>query len=100
LGLFVGRRHQAPRWRRHDLRREVAIASLVKLREMFVKRHGPQDWLHPEVTEWPGSASAQAVNQPSHSHPAGPMVTPTASEAVLIAKDTNAAERFATRRAV
>ena len=40
----------------------VKWPPLAELREMFVKRHGPQDWLHPEVTEWLVSPSAQALN--------------------------------------
>jgi hypothetical protein len=81
----------------------VKWPPLAKLREMFIERHGPQDWLHPEVTEWPVSASAQAFNhqdQPPHIHPIGRVVTPTASEAALIAKDIDAAERFANRRVI
>jgi hypothetical protein len=79
----------------------VRWPPLARLREMFIERHGPQDWLHPEVTEWPVSASAQAFNhrdQPPPVQPIGRMATPTASQAALIAKDTNAAERFATGR--
>ena len=26
---------------------------LSELRARFIERHGPQDWLHPDVTEWP-----------------------------------------------
>jgi hypothetical protein len=31
----------------------VKWPPLSELRDLFVKRHGPQDWLHPESTEWP-----------------------------------------------
>ena len=31
----------------------VKWPPLSELRALFEKRHGPQDWLHPEVTEWP-----------------------------------------------
>jgi len=31
----------------------VKWPPLKDLRDLFEKRHGPQDWLHPEVTEWP-----------------------------------------------
>jgi hypothetical protein len=31
----------------------VKWPPLSELRELFEKRHGPQDWLHPEITEWP-----------------------------------------------
>jgi Family of unknown function (DUF5906) len=31
----------------------VKWPPLQELRELFVNRHGPQDWLHPEATQWP-----------------------------------------------
>ena len=34
----------------------VKWPPLAELRELFEKRHGPQDWLHPEVAEWPSSS--------------------------------------------
>jgi hypothetical protein len=72
--------------------------SLADLRTLFIERHGPQDWLHPEVTEWPGSASADVQNPPSPMHPTDRIVAPSPSEAALIAKDLGATERFANRR--
>jgi hypothetical protein len=38
---------------------------LDELRALFVERHGPQDWLHPGVTEWPVSdrITSAAVGQ-------------------------------------
>lgn len=41
----------------------VKWPPLKELRELFEKRHGPQDWLHPEVPEWP-------VSWPTHDLPA------------------------------
>lgn len=72
--------------------------SLADLRTLFMERHGPQDWLHPEVTEWPGPASANVQNPPSPIHPMDRMVALSPSEAALMAKDLDAAERFANRR--
>jgi hypothetical protein len=37
----------------------VKWPPLTELRALFEKRHGPQEWLHPEVAEWP-------VPQPMH----------------------------------
>ena len=37
----------------NDMIYGVKWPSLMELRELFEKRHGPQDWLNPEVTEWP-----------------------------------------------
>ena len=31
----------------------VKWPPLTELRALFEERHGPQEWLHPEVTEWP-----------------------------------------------
>ncbi len=31
----------------------VKWPPLAELRELFEKRHGPQEWLNPEVAEWP-----------------------------------------------
>jgi hypothetical protein len=39
----------------NDMIYGVKWPPLTELREQFEKRHGPQDWLHPEVTEWPVS---------------------------------------------
>jgi hypothetical protein len=33
---------------------------LEELRQRFVERHGPQDWLHPEVPEWPSGGMVAA----------------------------------------
>jgi hypothetical protein len=35
----------------------VKWPPLKELRELFEKSHGPQEWLHPEVTEWPVQSS-------------------------------------------
>jgi hypothetical protein len=45
----------------------VKWPALADLRALFVERHGPQDWLQPEVTNWPVSSSlpfeeVQALN--------------------------------------
>jgi len=32
--------------------RGIKWPRLQELRELFVSRHGPQDWLHSEITEW------------------------------------------------
>jgi hypothetical protein len=32
--------------------RGIQWPSLQELRELFEQRHGPQDWLNPEITEW------------------------------------------------
>jgi hypothetical protein len=40
----------------------VKWPALADLRALFVERHGPQDWLHHEVTEWPVSPSVRALN--------------------------------------
>ena len=37
----------------NDIIYGVKWPPLAKLRELFVERHGPQDWLHPDVSEWP-----------------------------------------------
>ena len=37
----------------------VKWPPLKELRELFEKLHGPQDWLHPEVTEWPVEYTSQ-----------------------------------------
>ena len=37
----------------NDMIYGVKWPPLKELRELFEKRHGPQEWLHPEVTEWP-----------------------------------------------
>lgn len=105
----------------------VKWPPLAGLREKFVKRHGPQEWLHPEVTEWPVLASAQALNAqhlPPRIHPVDRTVTvsashsssrttssvanvtpsrpdappPAPSEAALIAKEIDAADRFVASR--
>jgi hypothetical protein len=31
----------------------VKWPALGELRARFVERHGPQDWLRPDVTDWP-----------------------------------------------
>ena len=45
----------------------VKWPTLADLRALFIERHGQQDWLHPEVTEWPvsfdiGAEEARALN--------------------------------------
>ena len=36
----------------------VKWPPLSELRAQFEQRHGQQEWLHPEVTEWPSSGAA------------------------------------------
>jgi Mesyanzhinovviridae DNA primase len=40
----------------NDMIYGVKWPSLKELRELFEECHGPQDWLHPEVLEWPVSS--------------------------------------------
>lgn len=37
----------------------VKWPPLSDLRERFVDRHGPQEWLHPEIMEWPTAQPMQ-----------------------------------------
>jgi Mesyanzhinovviridae DNA primase len=39
----------------------VKWPPLKELRELFEQRHGPQDWLHPEVTQWPESPDSHSA---------------------------------------
>jgi hypothetical protein len=78
----------------------VKWPPLAKLREMFIERHGPQDWLHADVAEWPMTAPTNSQNLRPSMHQVDRTVTPAASEAALIAKDVGAAERFANGRSV
>jgi hypothetical protein len=43
----------------NDMISGVKWPPLTELRDLFEKRHGRQDWLHPEVTEWPVSQLIQ-----------------------------------------
>jgi hypothetical protein len=36
-----------------DIVRGVRWPALQELRALFVERHGPQNWLNPDATEWP-----------------------------------------------
>src|SRR5262249_26476858 len=43
----------ARRWNGNKIIRGIKWPPLKELRELFVTRHGAQEWLNPEVTQWP-----------------------------------------------
>jgi hypothetical protein len=54
-----------------DMIRGIQWPPLQELRALFVERHGPQDWLNPDITEWPKGPDPVETGLAPASRPAG-----------------------------